>query len=103
MNQNNFADMVSAITTNLGQMLSDPDILKKVGMSDIVRVSPSVYEEIKAGGAAPSNLPFGLKVVVDEDLQGEKWELGPKPAASAASEPQAKGPATDAGRMNDPI
>jgi hypothetical protein len=100
MSANNFADMINTITSNLGQMLSDPDILKKVGMSDIVRVSPSVYEEIKAGGAAPSNLPFGLKVVVDEDLKGEKWELGPTPAASTASE-QAEGPAT--GRINDPI
>jgi hypothetical protein len=93
--------MVKAITSGLEQMLTNPNILREMGMSNIVRVSPSVYEEIKAGGQAPSDLPFGLKVEVDPDLKGEKWELGPKPAASAASEPQAEGPAT--GRINDPI
>jgi hypothetical protein len=86
--------MMKKVRENMSSIIGTPDILQKLGISNIVRVSPGAYAEIAAGGAAPTDLPLGIKVVEDPDLVGEQWELGPKPAASAASEPQAGGPAT---------
>jgi hypothetical protein len=94
MSQDNFADLLNNLAANFKKVLETPDVLQKLGIPDVVRVSPAAYAEMQAGGSRPEDLPWGLKIIPDPDLQGEKWELGPKPAASAASEPEAKGPAT---------
>jgi hypothetical protein len=95
-----FGDDLGKFQESLAGLLQSPDILKNLGIPDIVRVSPSAYAEMQAGGSRPEDLPWGLKIEPDPDLKGEMWELGPKPAASAASA-QAEGPAT--GQMKDPI
>lgn len=93
MSDNNFEEILGSLSSNFEKLLGEPDLLKKLSIPDVIRVSPAAYAEMQAGGAQPKNLPWGLKIIPDPDLHGEKWELGPKPAASAASE-QAEGPAT---------
>jgi hypothetical protein len=96
MSENNFEHLVNSLKENVTQLLSMPGGLAHLGIPDMVRVSPTIWQGIqKQTSEVQSKFPSGLRVELDPDLTGEQWELGPKrPSEAQPSEGDAGGPAT---------
>lgn len=96
MSGNDFDNLINSLKENVSQLLGMPGGLAQLGIPDMVRVSPTVWEGIQTQTLNPdTKFPSGLRVELDTDLTGEQWELGPKrPSEAQPSEGDAGGTAT---------
>lgn len=95
MSGDNPEELINSLKETIGKVLQSPVAFKQLGIPDLVRVSPEIFEEMQKGGPSPvPSIPF-LTIERDDTLTGEQWELGPKrPSEAQPSAGDAVAPAT---------